>query len=150
MDKKKKHGANGGSEGKDGTAAEAESSRPRPRPSQPTPLRPSNNGNGSKASATPTGDQDNDTRTKTHSHTPDDANKPGPQKKRRKVTHGTALPVHHLTPPPPPPSKNKITFSGHAYLAVAVVKPQDISSCRLRALILCLTFLQHAYTAVDL
>lgn len=57
-----------------------------------------NSGNKSKASATPSSNENNNTPNKS-AHTPEDAsNKQGPQKKRRKVTHGTALTYFIVVP----------------------------------------------------
>lgn len=80
MDKKKKNGPNG-SEDQDHKFENDSKSRP----AQTSPT----NGDTTRASTGTSSDKESN---KAHAHAPDDANKQGPQKKRRKVTHGTALP----------------------------------------------------------
>lgn len=79
MDRKKKNGANvsGDHDGKSD------------RDSRPVPTH-TVSGDRDRARASTSASSDKDSN-KAHSHAPDDANKQGPQKKRRKVTHGTAL-----------------------------------------------------------
>lgn len=79
MDRKKKNGANV-SDDHDGKSE---------RDSRPVPTH-TVSGDGDRARASTSASSDKDSN-KAHSHAPDDANKQGPQKKRRKVTHGTAL-----------------------------------------------------------
>lgn len=100
MDKKKKHGATGSSEGKDHSTSQKNSAS-KPRPTHIAPTGSGNNGNKFKASTNSSSDRDNTPigTSKTHAHAPDDAVKPGPQKKRRKVTHGTALNLPSSTMP---------------------------------------------------
>ncbi|KAG8164175.1 hypothetical protein KVR01_006093 [Diaporthe batatas] len=75
MDRKKKNGANvsGDHDGKSD------------RDSRPVPTH-TVSGDGDRARASTSASSDKDSN-KAHSHAPDDANKQGPQKKRRKVTH---------------------------------------------------------------
>lgn len=88
MDRKKKNGANVSDD------QETKSDRD----SRPVPAH-TVSGDGDRARASTSASSDKDS-SKAHSHAPDDANKQGPQKKRRKVTHGTAL--HFLLPEPHP------------------------------------------------
>lgn len=99
MDKKaKKNGGSGTSEDKDradqrGSASASVS----PSKSKPAHIAPGSAHNGDKSKAgTNSGSDKDSTPVKSHPHTPDDAGKQGPQKKRRKVTHGTALSHAHL------------------------------------------------------
>lgn len=80
MDRKKKNGANV-SDDQDNTKSDRDS---RPVPAHTV------SGDGDRARASTSASSDKDS-SKAQSHAPDDANKQGPQKKRRKVTHGTAL-----------------------------------------------------------
>lgn len=118
MDRKKKNGANV-SDDHDGKSE---------RDSRPGPTH-TVSGDGDRARASTSASSDKDSN-KAHSHAPDDANKQGPQKKRRKVTHGTALPFpaaqpHSLSPELLP------SLLSHANSCVSA-------------------FLQLAYIAVDL
>lgn len=79
MDKKKKNGAN----------VSDDQDTKSDRDSRPVPAHTAS-GDGDRARASTSASSDKDS-SKAHSHAPDDANKQGPQKKRRKVTHGTAL-----------------------------------------------------------
>lgn len=95
MDKKKKNGVAASSGGKDRL------------PSTDTPIKakpahiaasasasasaPEHNGDNAKASATPSSEKEKSSTPSKTTHALDDASKQGPQKKRRKVTHGTAL-----------------------------------------------------------
>jgi hypothetical protein len=79
MDKKKKNGANV-SDDHDGKSE---------RDSRLVPTH-TVSGDGDRARTSTSASSDKDS-SKAHSHAPEDANKQGPQKKRRKVTHGTAL-----------------------------------------------------------
>ncbi|KAL1883939.1 Transcription factor [Diaporthe australafricana] len=75
MDRKKKNGAN---------VSDDQDSKS-DRDSRPAPA-PAGSGDGDRARVSTSASSDKDS-SKAHSHAPDDANKQGPQKKRRKVTH---------------------------------------------------------------
>lgn len=135
MDKKKKNGAAATI-----SSTTAPDSRDRSRSgadalplnSKPIPIAaasgPEHNGSSkSKASAAPSSGEKGNAPNK-NAHTPEDASKPGPQKKRRKVTHGTALTYYIVAFQPD-------------RLSAPVVAPQGIELCVvcLRALILCLS-----------
>lgn len=88
MDKKKKNGLAATAEAKDrmpgaDTPAKA-------KPAHIAAAASEHNGDKSRASATPSSDKEKGNTPSKTTHAPDDANKQGP-KKRRKVTHGTAL-----------------------------------------------------------
>lgn len=96
MDKKKRNGVAAKPEGKERAPLGTET----PIKAKPVHVAASasasasasdHNGDKIKASATPTSDKDRCSTPSKATHAPDDANKQGPQKKRRKVTHGTAL-----------------------------------------------------------
>ncbi|ROV97145.1 hypothetical protein VMCG_07449 [Cytospora schulzeri] len=83
MDKKKKNGPNGSDEQDRKAGNDSSKSRPAQTgsASNDTP----------RASTSTTSDKDSSNKPHAHSHAPEDANKHGPQKKRRKVTHGTCI-----------------------------------------------------------
>lgn len=86
MDKKKKNGVN---------VSDDQDSKSE-RDSRPTPTQ-AGSGDGDRARTSTSASSDKDS-SKAHSHAPEDANKQGPQKKRRKVTHGTALLLSYFQP----------------------------------------------------
>lgn len=88
MDRKMKNGANV-SDDYDGKSE---------RDSRPVPTH-TVTGDGDRARTSTSASSDKDS-SKAHPHAPEDANKQGPQKKRRKVTHGTAL-LFQLPSPTP-------------------------------------------------
>lgn len=89
MDKKKKNGVAANADARKDRASSTDT----PIKAKPAHIAASTssdrNGDKSKASATPTSDKEKCSTPSKTTHTPDDANKQGPQKKRRKVTHGT-------------------------------------------------------------
>lgn len=99
MDKKKKNGVAANADGRKDRASSIDT----PIKAKPAHIAASTssdrNGDKAKASATPTSDKEKCSTPGKTTHTPDDANKQGPQKKRRKVTHGTVtLPAPFVCP----------------------------------------------------
>lgn len=153
MDKKaKKNGGGSGiSDDKDGAdqqASESASASVSPSKSKPAHIAPGSAHNGDKSKAgTNSGSDKDSTPVKSHLHVQDDAGKQGPQKKRRKVTHGTAALTHPPTCLPflRAPSLNHLNVLGLTLPCppaclltpyLPMTGPRGAQFCRL-ALILC-------------
>lgn len=119
MDRKKKNGAN----------VSDDQDTKSDRDSRPVPAH-TVSGDGDRARASTSASSDKDS-SKAHSHAPEDANKQGPQKKRRKVTHGTALLLPAAQAPTSLSPGSDCLVLSHANSCVSA-------------------FLQLAYIAVDL